>query len=222
MNIIKKISLIKKLLISFSFLVLSSIVISIISLNELSKINKLSENMGTNLLPSISSGIRVSYHFSRFRNRELQHILSTTEEEMRSWEKAMEEDKVKINDNLKKYEMLIDNQKEKELNQEFKILYNTYFNLHDKMIQFSSSNKNSEARAILSGEMRTTFNKINDIFREVEKLNREFGDNAVTLAKSSYEYSKSTLLTIGIVILIGSSLLILLIIYSIKSQLNLN
>lgn len=104
-----------KLISLISMLIISMVLLSLYSINNLNVINKVSTNMTTELIPGLIESGNINTMTSDFRIMEYEHIISTDRNEMAQKEKDMEAKNSEIQSNMKQYEEVFYDDKDKQL-----------------------------------------------------------------------------------------------------------
>src|SRR5437899_11899006 len=78
-----------KLLASFIAVLALTVFVGVFSIMQLEKVNQMSTDITTNWMPATRALLEMKGLMSRYRAQELQHILSTQDAELTSYEKSM-------------------------------------------------------------------------------------------------------------------------------------
>ena len=147
---------IKRQLIVFSCLILLGLTGLALFMNA---IHNKSIEINNNWLPSIQHVSTINTLTSDFRINELEHILSVSEDQMRSYENNMQRINEAIREEMKGYEPLITTVNEKRLYADFVSKWNDYLNQHQLMISLSKENKNEDAKALIRARSEALFHE---------------------------------------------------------------
>lgn len=186
---------VKRQLIVFSCLILSSLTGLALFMNA---IHSKSREINTNWLPSVAHVSRINMLTSDFRINELEHILSISDEQMRSYEGRMQEIQEEIRTEMKGYEPLITTANEKRLYPDFVSKWNEYLDQHKLVITLSKENRNEDAKGIIRGRSDKLFHEFSATLTLLTAENR-------MLAQQETEAGKQLLLltAINLILILG-------------------
>ncbi|WNG41733.1 HAMP domain-containing protein [Archangium violaceum] len=176
-----------KLFVSFLVLLALTTLLGVFALRQMREMRQASDEVIDNWMPSTLYISDANTNTSDFRSTELQHVLSTTPEEMSLYEQQMREHLDKFERNLKKYESLISLAEERRAFDEFTTLWKDYLHEHDKAVALSRENKNQEARDFLRGRSQQTFDKASAKLTELVDINLKAGLRASEAADKTHE-----------------------------------
>ncbi len=186
----------KKIGIGFSIILLLLTVSGIFSTIQLAKVNDLTTEMETKWLPSTRFVSDMNTNTSDFRIAELQHILSTTESGMRSWEQAMQKQLAGLEKNLNAYRPIATTPEEQALLSKFDSNWRDYIAEHDKVVALSRANKNEEAKALIRGKSQAEFDEVSAILLEIVDLNAKGGIAASKRGDELYASSRTLIIAL--------------------------
>jgi len=146
-----------KLITLISLLIFSMIFLGIYSINNLNKVNQVSTDIETDLVPGIIDSENINTMTSDFRILEYEHIIATDNDTMAQKEKAMEEKNNQIKQAMLLYEKSFYNSEDKKIYESFKSDWNEYLKLHEKVIIFSRELNTDEAMKIMNGDSKKLF-----------------------------------------------------------------
>ncbi len=162
-------SSIKRQLIVFACLILACL--TGLALFAVAIHNK-SHEINSNWLPSVLHVSTINTLTSDFRINELEHILSVSDDQMRSYERRMEAITRRINEEMKAYEPLITTANEKRLYTEFVAKWNEYQAQHRLMIPLSKDNRNEDAKILIRARSESLFNEFSSALTALAVENR--------------------------------------------------
>jgi len=181
----------KKLIISFFMMIALTVIMGIVAITNLKEVRKNALDMGTYWMPSIQYVSAMSKNISDYRRAELQHILSTSKEEMDKYEGVMAMELEILKKNQASYENgLITSDEERKLYEKFKEQWAEYLAENKKVIALSRENKNDEANALMRGNSKKQFDDASVTLLELVELNAKGGDKAVEQSGVIYESSR--------------------------------
>ncbi len=175
-----------KLIGSFGLLLVFLLACGLLSYNEMHVIYDDAEELATNWLPSIKTVTFMENKFQSFRRQELQHILATSDEKMREYEKSMQEAAEALKNSQIKYEKLISSDEEREEYEKCKSLMEKYFSTHEKILVLSKGNEKDAATSLANSESRTAFRSAYDSFLKLVEINNKGADIAVHAAEDTF------------------------------------
>ncbi|NMC48314.1 MAG: methyl-accepting chemotaxis protein [Desulfovibrio sp.] len=208
-----------KLIGSFGLLLVLLLACGLLAYNEMHVIYDDAEELATNWLPSIKTVAFMENKFQSFRRQELQHILASSDEEMRGYEKSMQEAADAIKNAQQTYEQLISSDEEQSEYQQCKTLMEKYFRAHEEIFTRSKNNEKDAAIALANAESRIAFRSAYDSFQKLVEMNNAGADIAVHAAEDTF--SSGTwyiLILVSAAILIGAGAA-LVVIRSVSRQL---
>jgi methyl-accepting chemotaxis protein len=180
-----------KLLSAFMAVLALTAVLGIYSVTQLAKVNQAATDMADNWMPCVRSLLDMKAGMARYRTLELQHILSTTDEEMTRYEKSMETLWADVQKSRLTYEKLITEPEEKQIYPEFVATMNLYVAEHHKMVGLSRANKNDDARVLLRGESTKLYTAMNGMVDRLVTINVTGADRAGAQAQDSYTRARA-------------------------------
>lgn len=136
------------------------------------------ETMVHDSLPATIAVQRMNTLTSDFRIAEMQHVLSTTAEDMRRHEKRMEEILAEYDEQRTIYKSHADTPKEKELLERIVNAGQKYIALHKTMIALSHDMRTEEARILLEQKSGPIFDDLSNSLLEIVALNVGNSDHA--------------------------------------------
>lgn len=150
------------------------------------RIHDKSKQISENWLPSVMHVGNLNTLTSDFRIMELQHILSTSDDQMRTYESAMQRIADLINSEMKLYEPLITTSVEKTLYEDFLNRWSEYMKHHIDMLQLSKLNKNEDAKQLIRARSEVLFNEYSSALSALVHENRRAADDEVKRANALY------------------------------------
>ena len=191
-----------KLLSVVSVVLLMTVFLGIFSLWQLARVNHSTVDVCTNWLPSVRSLAELQLDLNFFRRSEFQHLLSTSSEDMDTWEKRMEGTLADLKKHTEAYEKLISSDEERRLYEDIKKNLAVYLDEGKKIRDLSRQNKNTEARDVIRGTSTKAFNALMDTLNKDMDLNTKGADNEWKSSVSIYESSRALI----VIVVVGSLL----------------
>lgn len=208
-----------KLVSLISMLIISMVLLSLYSINNLSVINTVSANMSTELIPGLIQSGNINTMTSDFRIMEYEHIISTDRNEMAQKEKDMEAKNSEIQSNMKQYEEVFYDDKDKQLFETAKNDWDQYLKIHEKVISLSRDLRTDEAMKIMNGEGKKYFNSASESLVELSMYNQEMGGDFSKQGSDIYQKVKNISIIIISVLIILSIIISFMIIKGIIASL---
>jgi methyl-accepting chemotaxis protein len=200
MNAFYDLKIFSKLMISFLAVLAMTAFIGVFSIIQLASVNQTSTDMERNWIPSMRLMGEAATNISNFRIAELQHILSTDDAEMASYEKNMATLLLAFEKNRADYVKLISSPEERKIYDRFSKNWNDYLVEHKKLLALSSTNNNDEAKALIRGESQTQYDEASYDLLELVHLNVK-GSNAAS-AEGDALYADSRLWIIALLLVV--------------------
>jgi methyl-accepting chemotaxis protein len=160
---------IKHKLVLFFSLLIAGVVATALFTNS---IHHRTKEINRNWLPSIIHVSTMNMLTSDYRIRELQHILSTSQEDMARYEKEMADVAARIRNEMSQYELLITTESERRLHGEFLSKWNEYNEYSVRLMAVSRMNRNEEARALIRARSQQLFDEFSHHLSMLVEENR--------------------------------------------------
>lgn len=198
MSWLKNIKIGRRLALSFASVLTIMLLLSAFCAHRLATVSKTSQNLAGNVMPGAWRTSDMDTLAGDFRISEMQHVLSTTEEELHRYEREMAAILVKIQNHRAEFEKLSSDPEEQELYESFKKSWAEYLTEHDRMVSLSKANKKQEARDLLRGEAQKQFNEVNKDLSKLVEINNQQGVAASQAIDHLYATSKLWILAANI------------------------
>jgi methyl-accepting chemotaxis protein len=208
-----------RLLFSFTLIIIATLILGFVSINQLKTVNDQSTVIAINWLPSVAAVERMNTLTADLRIAELMHVSSLTNEDMNQWEKEIEERENAVNEGIFAYEKLISSDEERAIWPHFKESYDGYLSTKNSMIALSRQNRNEEALTLLLGESLTLYNEFSDDLLELSDINEKGAYEASLEGDRIYAISRFIIITLIAIAVVLGIFLALFISRSITSQL---
>ncbi len=153
-------------------------------------------DLSENWLPSVGFVGDMNTNTSDFRLSEFQHVLNTDDARMKDIEKELATELADFNKNRDAYVKLISSPQEQALWDQFAQDWKRYLEVHEKVIQLSRQNLNTEAKALLEGDSAKLFKHASDTLVKLVELNKNGGTAASQSAANTYQ---NALVTMGVI-----------------------
>lgn len=136
-----------KLLTAFGIVLALTLFVGALAIVQLGRVNQTSTDMEVNWMPSVRHASALNTATSDFRAAELQHILSTSEQEMAAYEQNIAAITALVERTRADYAKLISTEEERRAYEAFQRNWDEYLAEHKKVIGLSRANQNDEAKA---------------------------------------------------------------------------
>jgi methyl-accepting chemotaxis protein len=202
-----------KILLSFVLVLTITACLGLFALSEMSDVRMSADEIATNWLPSVKHVSDINTNTSDFRIAELQHILSTDEDQMIAWEKEMDRVAAALRKNEEAYQPLISSKEERRQYDDFRVQWAEYMDEHATVLALSRSNRNEEARDLLRGRSQKQFDEASASLGRLVDINAAGSAEAQAFAASTYNDSRvwivgvligSLVISLGLAFLIAS------------------
>ena len=204
-----------KLALAFLTVVLLSIALGGLSLMQLNNLNRNTQEIATNWLPSLREAATMRASLLEFRAFELQHILSKSEEEMSSYEKRLDTGKTAFEAADKAYMPMISSDAERALHNDLLSEAKTYFEIHEKLRSLSRKNQNEEALTLARGDSMKARNKMMETLGKIIQVQLDGSNKESEAAVKTYETARMWIVTLSIAVAVLSAIIAFLITRSI-------
>jgi methyl-accepting chemotaxis protein len=171
MNWFNNFKMSKKLIVSFSAVLISMTILGVLSIIELKAVKTCSDDLGKNWLPSVDIIGKINDDCNTYRRYEMRHILNNTAESKSATENEMNIVIKNFAKHTAIYETLISSDQERNLYHDLKQAWDDYLTGDKKVIALSNQNLTDEARAYLLGDLKQLFDKVDAKLNEDINLN---------------------------------------------------
>jgi len=173
-------------------------VVGIFSVMQLAKVNQASTDVAVNWMPATRALLEIKGATGRYRAMELQHILSTSDADMASYEKQMAATWDDLQKNKAIYEKLISEPEEKQIYPELNKTLDLYAKEHVKVIELSRAQRNEEATTMIRGESLKLNREISLQLDKLTEVNVKGAERASASADATY--AEARLWVIGLLV----------------------
>lgn len=172
----KNLSINGKMVIGYVAILSLLIGVGVVSLLSLKTVNKLTNEIAHDILPSTRYAMNIAQTVAKFRIAQLEHLGATTEEEQTEWENAMEAYLDSIDKTYKLYSSFANSEQEKKLMKEFDTAWSGYTGAHVLFLSKSRQDQKEEARDALLGDAQKHFDAINKTIDDLIKVTGDMGE----------------------------------------------
>jgi methyl-accepting chemotaxis protein len=209
MDAFNNLKIFSKLMISFLAVLAMTVFVGIFSIFQLASVNQTSTDIELNWIPSMRLMGEARTNISDFRIAEFQHILSTDNAEIASYEKHMASALLMIEKNRADYEKLISSPEEQKIYDRFSKNWNDYLEESKNLLVLSRANRTDEAKALIRGKSQTQYDQASGDLLAMVQLNVEGGNAASARGDALYAYSRLWIIALLLgVVLLGMTLAI--------------
>ncbi|OON64364.1 methyl-accepting chemotaxis protein [Massilia sp. KIM] len=167
-----------KLLTAFGIVLALTLFVGALAIVQLGRVNQTSTDMEVNWMPSVRHASALNTATSDFRAAELQHILSTSEQEMAAYEQNIAAITALVERTRADYAKLISTEEERRAYEAFQKNWDEYLAEHKKVIGLSRANQNDEAKALIRGNSQRQFDEASADLETIVNMNIEGGKQA--------------------------------------------
>lgn len=191
-----KLTVKRKLFLSFGLVVLMTIGMGIFSLFSIKKVNDNSKQimgvwfLGMDIAHSIKTDV------AEYRAKEYRHIILDNDVKKAEVEKEMNSIKDDINKLMKNYIDTSILDEDRRLANELKTNLDKYFSISQRILELSNSGKIAEADTLIVGEGLDQYYKLKDSAMNLVKFNQENGEKANALSSETYASTRMLLLVV--------------------------
>ena len=199
-----------KLSLGFGIILVLMLASGLISLNRMNIVNDQSTIIAENWMPSIKVTEEINTNTSDFRIAQYEHVLSTTEEDMKKAENSMDLVLATMKKNRADYEKLISSPEEQAVYDDFSKKFDKYMESHKQLLVVSRQNKTEEAQKILHNS-EVLFDDFSKELLELVKINVDGGDKASATGDEIYAQAKILIISmiiLSIILGVGAAFLI--------------
>ena len=183
-----------KLVLSLGGIVFLMVFLGIFSIFQLNRVNASSTEVSSQCLPAIVAIEEANTLLSDFRVAEIQHVYSTEDSVMRTYEERMQSISENMKNRLRTYESFPMVSGEKRIYDEYQELHKKYTALHRSFIGLSRQNKTEEAIALLNGEGRELYFSMSAVLLQLVEKNVQWGKERSAEGDAIYANSFSSIM----------------------------
>jgi methyl-accepting chemotaxis protein len=184
-----------KLLCAFGAVLVMTAFLGAFGIYQVGRVNAGAVQLGTNWMPSTNRVAELDSLLNSFRRAEFQHILSTTPEEMDTYEKRMAKTREEMATVEAAYRRLISSPEEQKMYEQYARSLAQYFSENPKIVALSRQNRNQEARDLLRGDSARALAKAEEDLNKLIELNVKGGQEE--FKKSELLYSSTKIIMVA-------------------------
>ncbi|WP_038708587.1 methyl-accepting chemotaxis protein [Burkholderia sp. lig30] len=196
-----------KLLIAFLAVVAMLVGTGGFGIYQVSQVNDRVLDVNNNWLPSVRLAGQMRSDMRQFRVSEIQHILSTSDADMSTYEKEISDVLADFQQADSQYAKLISDANERQAYDDFKKNFDSYLNVHTQIAALSRQNKKDEALQLARGEAQQYRKALDNALGRIVEINVKGADGAGEAAAQAYASSRLWLMiVIGFAAVVGVAL----------------
>lgn len=205
---LKDLSIRYKILIPVGILGCLMLILGIASFTSTNRIMKTSENITGNYVVKIEQVEDVTIAYQTLRRVAFAHIVEDEAEGKQTLVDEANSLKQEISDLLEQYSQRISTQEEEVLRQ-LEADYANYLTIYDKILEYSTNDQNKEASELASNDLRDAGVGLTAELDSLIQVNKEAMEGAIAMQNKTYQQ----VITIIIVLIVGSILVLLFVIW---------
>ncbi|CDG81577.1 methyl-accepting chemotaxis protein [Janthinobacterium agaricidamnosum] len=187
-----------KLILSFSAVLVLTVILGVSGIMSMARINSASTELSSDWMPSVLTAMSLRTDVAELRRWELAHLLAPGDAGMAKYEQRMLVTIAKVKDDNDKYAKLVSSPEEKAVFEEFTKTYAGFLVEHAKLVELSHQMKKEEARAVSMNTSLQLMEHTTELLNKLVAINTEGGDNSSKSANRVY--AEARLLSIGLLI----------------------
>ena len=181
-----------------SAIALIFMLVSGLTLWQMSRMDQSSREVSENWLPSITAVEELKSDVLKIRLAEFNHVLATDASAKIAIEAASKDQLSEMQTLIKRYSGLISSPEEQKMFDAFSADWAQYLRLHDQLLDLSRKNETAAATALLEGESKRLRAQVSGSLEQLVKMNFEGSAKAKVTIADAYTTSKAVTLTFSI------------------------
>jgi methyl-accepting chemotaxis protein len=190
MRSLRDLSLTLKLVGAFLGTSVLAVILGAFAIVQLNRVNATAADLETSWLPSVRYLSDLNVQLNGLRRNELQHILSTSAEDMAKYEGQMRDVLARYERDRAEYVKVISSDDERRLYEGYDANWKSYLADHEKILALSRANRNEDAKALLRGDAGTHFRAAAEALDRLVELNVSGGTAAAAEGARVYRSSR--------------------------------
>ena len=170
---------------------------------QMAQINDSFTLVTNQMLPVRANANNIDKAATEYRLAEVLHLYSPEPAQMKEYEKRQEKWKEVIDNGIRNLEGLIFRPEVKQIFQTYLAARQTYQDTHQRLLELSRENHRQEAVAVLNGDSRTQYDKMNDALKQLVGSINGAIDEANTAGDVMYDTAR----LIGIILVVAAVLI---------------
>src|SRR5262249_35471068 len=185
-----------KVISAFATVLVVTAVLGAFAINRLSAVNDNVQTIATNYLVGIDGLGDFSYGAMRYRQLQASQMIASSMDAKAAEEKKLGDALDEATKGWNKYNATVDAGYERNLADKMHAAWNDYVAINEKLVQLSNASKNEQATDFYTGELRTAFNKFQDLLTEDKNFQRKSTDTEVKDATETYSSSRTLIMVV--------------------------
>ena len=191
-----------KVILAFATVLAVTAMLGVFAINRLSSVNDDATLISKNYLVAATSLGDFSYQATRYRQLQAAALLMSALDDKAAEEKSALTAAETANKAWDVYSPTVDAGQEKAMADKLHGLWDDYVALNEKLTGLSHAAKNEEAVTLYTGDMRTVYNKFQDVLQQDKQYQLDQGNKVTQELDSTYSNSRM-LIIIGIALAAG-------------------
>ncbi len=196
MSWFQNLSIRSKVMTAFAVVLAVTVLLGTFSVTRLSAVNDNAQTIASNYLVAIDGLGDFSYGVVRYRQLQASQMLATDLAGKNLEEKKLSEALDQASRGWEKYVATVDAGYERGLADKLHTAWTDYLALNEKLAQLSDASKNEEATDYYAGDLRASFNKLQDLLNEDKAYQRKASDAQVKSAGETYTSSRMLIMVV--------------------------
>ncbi|GBF33999.1 methyl-accepting chemotaxis protein [Desulfocucumis palustris] len=176
-----------KLLISFSIVVLLTVITGLAGIHSVNSVNKMVFELNENALPGVNYARSIDTDTSDYRAALRKHALSTTEKDLNDAEQEMAMATDNLDKNKKEYEKTITTEEGRNKYQSFLNNWDECLGIARQIMSLSREQKNQEAQDMLNNAFLPAYNKNQESVNTLVEFKIQRADQIYNESQSQYK-----------------------------------
>jgi methyl-accepting chemotaxis protein len=191
-----------------SFLVIVAILagFGIFARVQLGSLNQQSNYVIKDSIPSIQTIHEITLLVTNYRQAQLQHLVASSDQEMTTYETAMQDTIVKVSGLFDTYQGMVSDTQDDQYLATVGTLWNTYVQQSSAFVSPSRSLDSIRAKKILNTDAKDTYDQLNDTLEQWANYNQEVAEGRSTSVEKVYHSSQDIsliIIVIAVIIAVG-------------------
>ena len=196
-----------KLISSFLVVLALTAFIGGFAIVQLAQVNQTSTDMADNYMPAMRAAQAMRFYSAQYRLREMRHILADTDAERTVQEQQAAEMLKQLDEHQQTYVKLISNNDERRLYDAFVDSWAKYQAVSRRLLDISRQNLVAEARSLLGGESKQTFDEVSEDIQLMVDFNDTAAREASLAGDEMYAGARMAIIVVLIAaLLVGLAL----------------
>ncbi|AMO98809.1 methyl-accepting chemotaxis (MCP) signaling domain protein [Collimonas arenae] len=190
-----------KLLLSFSLILILTIVLGVTSIGQLGQVNATTKDISSNWLPSVRVLLTLKSNLALLRNIEMQHVMSNDVADMDGSAKFISDIKVNLQKNMTDYAPMVTEQ-ERPGYEKLKEHFPAYLELDKKVIEESRMFKKDDALKDIRGDSLAAIVELDKEVEALVKINSDGSDQAARQGETIYTSGRNWIIGLMMVMVV--------------------